>query len=243
VLKEAGIKEVYPASSQSSGFSRVEESPRSSFSLPEPDKKKGMSLFPPPAAGGAEEAGRRVLGQYLNTYIVAVSPEGLLVIDQHNAHERVLFEKYREVDAQKAWPERVPLIPILFDLSPAEELSLEDNREILESAGFRVEAMGGRTYSLHAFPDILEGEEAREVLFALLEEMNKEEVTRRREKLLATLACKTAVKAGEALSREKMDYLVEELFKSANPSLCPHGRPVLIKLEKSQIEKGLKRQP
>jgi DNA mismatch repair protein MutL len=183
----------------------------------------------------------RVLGQYLDTYIVAAGEEGIFIIDQHNAHERVLFEKYKEIDAQKRWPQKIPLIPLLVDLSPSQVLSLEKNQPLLEDAGFRVEAMGGRTFVLNAFPDIFEAETAKEVFLALLEEIGEEEMERRREKLLATLACRTAVKAHEALPEDKMNYLVEELFKTSNPSLCPHGRPVVIKVEKNQIEKGLKR--
>jgi len=102
--------------------------------------------------------------------------------------------------------------------------------------------MGGRTFALNGFPDIFDQEEAKNALFILLEEMGGEEITGKRKKLLATLACRTAVKAGERLNREKMDYLVEELFKTSNPSLCPHGRPVVLRIEKSRIEKSLKRQ-
>ena len=101
--------------------------------------------------------------------------------------------------------------------------------------------MGGRTFVLNGFPDIFEAETAKETFLALLEEMGEEEVGRKREKILATLACRTAVKAHEPLPEDKMTYLVEELFKTTNPSLCPHGRPVVIKVDKAQIEKGLKR--
>ncbi|MDH7512148.1 MAG: DNA mismatch repair endonuclease MutL [Clostridiales bacterium] len=240
--KEEGIKLAYPVSDHGRAQQRVEE-PRS-YELVVPGgeiETRAKEVFPLQAKGGEGEAGRRVLGQYLEAYIVAADEEGLLVIDQHNAHERVLFEKYREIDSEKSWPQKVSLIPVLFDLAPSQELSLEENREVLEAAGFKVDAMGGRTFALNGFPDIFDEDEAKNVLFVLLEEMGGEEMAGRREKLLATLACRTAVKAGERLTREKMDYLVEELFRTSNPSLCPHGRPVVLRIEKSQIEKGLKR--
>ncbi|GEM_PF-2580565 len=167
--------------------------------------------------------------------------DGIFIIDQRNAHERVLFEKYKEVDAQKRWPQKVPLIPILVDLSPSQVLSLEKNQSLLEEAGFRVEAMGGRTFALNGFPDIFEAEIAKETFLTLLEEMGEEEAEKKREKILAALAYRTAVKAHEFLPEDKMNYLVEELFKTTNPSLCPHGRPVVIRVDKTQIEKGLKR--
>lgn len=242
MLKEEGVKLIYPVPDHERAQPRVEETRSLGLVVPAGDVGAGTGeLFPRRAEAGAREAGPRVLGQYLEAYIVAADEEGLLIIDQHNAHERVLFEKYQEIDSEKRWPQKVPLIPLLFDLSPSQELSLEENREVLEASKFRVEAMGGRTFALNGFPDIFDQEEAKNALFVLLEEMGGEETARRREKLLATLACRTAVKAGERLNREKMDYLVEELFRTSNPSLCPHGRPVVLRIEKNQIEKGLKR--
>jgi DNA mismatch repair protein MutL len=242
MLKDTGIKTIYPAQESAGPASRVEDlAAARAWLKAERPEAAGEILFPSAAAPKEGQAYPRVLGQYLNTYIVAVGEEGLFIIDQHNAHERVLFEKYKEIDAQKRWPQKIPLIPLLVDLPPSLVLSLEKNQPLLEQAGFRAEAMGGRTYALNGYPDIFEPEAAKETFLALLEEMGEEEVERRREKLLATLACKTAIKAREPLPQEKMNYLVEELFKTSAPSLCPHGRPVVIKVEKSQIEKGLKR--
>jgi len=241
-LKDRGIKEIYPSREGANLEPRVEEAaaPRAFLKM-ESREIPTQLLFRPAPESKEAKAYPRVLGQYLSTYIVAAGEEGLFIIDQHNAHERVLFEKYKETDAQKRWPQKIPLIPLLFDLSPAQVLSLEKNRPLLEEAGFRLDAMGGKTYALNGFPDIFGAEEARDALLALLDEMGDEVVERKRERLLATLACKTAIKAHEVLPQEKMDYLVEELFKTSNPSICPHGRPVIIKVDKNQIEKGLKR--
>jgi len=243
LLKERGVKEIYPKAGEAgpaAGVGEISARPLTRASRLEGSEQ--MTL--PKSAPAEEEKGRpRVLGQYLDMYIVAAGVEGLLVIDQHNAHERVLFEKYREIDVQKKWPRKTPLIPVLFDLSPAQVVSLESNQPLLEEAGFRAEAMGGKTYSLNSFPDIFEAEEARDVLLQLVDEIGEEESGRRREKMLATLACKTAVKAHESLAPNKMDYLVEELFRTANPALCPHGRPIIVKIETAEIEKGLKRNP
>ena len=183
----------------------------------------------------------RVLGQYRDTYIVASSEEGIIIVDQHNAHERVLFEKYEEIDKKKKWPHKLALLPILFELSPSQVLSFENNQALLEEAGFRVEAMGGQSYALKEYPDIFKEEEAKEIFLSLLEEMKREKIEDKKRKLLATLACKTAVKAGQALSLEKMNYLVEELFRTSNSSLCPHGRPIVVKIDRREIERGLKR--
>ena len=242
MLKDKGIKEVYVSQEDARYEGRVEGAAASGvFQKKERPAIETQGLFPPLAESTGGTVFPRVLGQYLNTYIVAAGEEGIFIIDQHNAHERVLFEKYKEIDAQKRWPQKIPLIPILVDLSPSQVLSLEKNQPLLEEAGFRMEAMGGRTFVLNGFPDIFEAEIAKETFLALLEEMGEEEVERKREKILATLACRTAVKAHDPLPPDKMNFLVEELFKTTNPSLCPHGRPVVIKVDKAQIEKGLKR--
>jgi len=243
MLAEKSLKEIYPAREDHGGGTGISErSEWRAFPVSAGPGSETGALFPP-APEAQEKASRpQVLGQFLNMYIVAAGEDGLLVIDQHNAHERVLFEKYKEIDAQKKWPQQSPLIPILFDLSDAQILVLENNRTLLEESGFVVEAMGGRTYVLNGFPDIFSAEEAKETLFALLEEMG-EEAGNKREKVLATLACKSSVKAGEPLPKEKMEFLVEELFRTANPAVCPHGRPIIVKIERSQIEKGLKRPP
>ena len=189
----------------------------------------------------AEGKGPVVLGQFENMYIVAAGEDGLLVIDQHNAHERVLFEKYREIDRLKLWPRKTLLIPPLIELPPSSAVSLEENAALLEELGFRVEAMSGRSYALKEYPDLFKAEEAKDVLLGLLEEASGTRAEDRRDRMLATMACKSAVKAGEPLTREKMGYLVEELFKTSQPALCPHGRPIVVRVEKSIIDKGLGR--
>jgi DNA mismatch repair protein MutL len=185
--------------------------------------------------------GPAVLGQYENMYIVAAGEDGLLVIDQHNAHERVLFEKYREIDREKIWPRKMLLIPPILELSPSAVVGIETNAALFEDLGFRVEPMGGRSYALKEYPDIFKPEQAVDIFLGLLDEAGQKTAEDRREHMLATLACKTAVKAGEPLNREKMGYLVEELFKTSQPALCPHGRPVVVRVEKSVIDKGLGR--
>ncbi len=242
VQRQRGIKEVYPAGGEEKKAAGIAEGSETRV-FPSPANHEGVEQRDLP---GVEEAvvqrtHPRVLGQYLDSYIIAAGVEGILVIDQHNAHERVLFEKYREIDAEKKWPQRTPLIPVLFDLSPSQMVSLEGHQALLDEAGFRLSSMGGRTFALDAFPDIFSAEEAKETLLSLLEEVPREEAGKKRERILATLACRTAVKARESLSKEKMDFLVEELFRTSNPGVCPHGRPVIVRLDRSQIEKSLKR--
>jgi DNA mismatch repair protein MutL len=195
-----------------------------------------LETGPAPAARGPV-----VLGQFANMYIVAAGQDGLIVIDQHNAHERVLYDKFKEIDRMKLWPRKVLLIPPLLELAPPAAASLEENSALLDELGFRVEDMGGRSYALKEYPEVFRAEEAGDILLGLLEEAAGTRAEDRRDRLIATMACKSAIKAGEPLTREKMGYLLEELFKTSQPALCPHGRPIVVRVEKSVIDKGLGR--
>jgi DNA mismatch repair protein MutL len=201
----------------------------------------GRDLYPQFEETREKKSYPHVLGQYLDTYIVAVDKGGVLIIDQHNAHERVLFERYEEIDKNRNWPKKLALLPLLIELSSPQVLSLENNRDLLEEAGFRVEPMGGQSYALREYPDIFSEGEAKDIFLSLLEDIKEEKIEDKKKRTLSMLACKTAVKAGQPLSFQKMNYLVEELFKTSNHSLCPHGRPVIVKLDRNAIEKGLKR--
>jgi len=244
-LRVSGIKDVYTPEKDGQGpATRVEEE---GLPLDFAAFRGGRKTRPgEPASIAASQAeparsGPAVLGQYLNMYIVAVSDEAVFVIDQHNAHERVLYEKYLEVDRKRSWPRKMLLIPVIMEFPPSEVLSFEENRGLFEDAGFLVEGMGGRSYALKEHPDVFESEEAKEIFLELLEAVGREKTAGRREKLLATMACKSAIKAGEVLPMAKMEYLVEELFKTSQPSLCPHGRPVVVKIDRATIDKGLRR--
>lgn len=240
VLKEKGIKEIFPVGEgKKSSFSREEISPASAFRVGEERDLIWKDVLPPPAKKA--QIYPQAIGQYEQTYVVALSEEGIIIVDQHNAHERVLFEQYENIDREKRWPKKLTLLPVVFDFSPSQVLSFEENAAVLEEAGFRVEHMGGRSYALREYPDIFNEQEAKDALLSLLEEMKAETIEDKKKKMLATLACKTAVKSGQALTLEKMNYLLEELFKLSNASLCPHGRPVMVKISRKEIEKGLRR--
>ena len=241
LLKELGVKEVYPTRETEKTEFRIEEKPHPSV-IPGFGKRTVSSsseLFP--RIDVQRLPFPRVLGQYMDLYIVVADEEGIRIIDQHNAHERILFEQYAEIDRTKEWPRKLALLPVLFDLSPSQKLSLEENRHLLEDAGFRVDPMGGRSFALKEYPDIFREEEAKDVFLSLLEDMSAKKIEDKKNAVLATLACKTAIKAGESLSFDKMTYLIEELVKTKNPSLCPHGRPIQVKIGRATIEKGLKR--
>ncbi|GAG58744.1 unnamed protein product, partial [marine sediment metagenome] len=142
VLKELGVKEIY---------TEKKEGKEPAYKIQERQQPpllyhKGESLTysgKPFPVQEEEKTGPHVLGQYLNFYIIAADNKGIFIIDQHNAHERVLFEKYQQIDRGKKWPCKMALTPLLFELSPSQVVSLEENRELLGETGFRVDSMGG----------------------------------------------------------------------------------------------------
>ena len=186
--------------------------------------------------------GLRVLGQYADAYIIAADEDGLLVIDQHNAHERVLFDRYAEIDRSRSWPVKMAPHPARpRGLALARRSALEAGRAVLEESGFRVEPMGGRSYALREYPDIFAAEEAWRRSWPCSRTSGRDKAEDRKARLLATMACKSAIKAGEPLPREKMEFLVRELFRTSNPAVCPHGRPIVVRLDRATFEKGLGR--
>jgi len=207
------------------------------------ESSAGAPLFEagPAASAVSDPLGRRVLGQFAGAYIVASDPDGLMVIDQHNAHERVLYDKFAEIDRRRSWPVKMSLIPLLFELSPAQAVGLDANRAALEESGFRAEPMGGRSFALREYPDIFQPEQALAAFLDLLDEIRESKAEEKKSRLLAMMACKAAIKAGQPLPREKMEYLMRELFRTSNPAVCPHGRPIVVRLSKAEIEKGLRR--
>lgn len=205
------------------------------------DVYRASRYVSPSSTAAAAQAGPAVLGQFADMYIVAADGDGLLVIDQHNAHERVLYDKFREIDREKAWPRKTLLIPPVLELSPSAAAAFEESAALLDELGFRAEPMGGRSFALKEYPELFKQEEAGDIFLSLLEVAEERPAEERRGRLLATMACKAAVKAGEPLNRDKMGYLVAELFRTSQPALCPHGRPIVVRLEKATIDKGLGR--
>jgi DNA mismatch repair protein MutL len=243
----------YPAESGTSGTGdTVTGSPGSSveqaifcFKVAEKQKPLGSpEVFTrPPGLGETGETAivPCVLGQYASSYILAEDAGDLLVIDQHNAHERVLYDRFAEIDRRENWPIKMSLIPLVFELSPAQVVGLEAGGDSLQSSGFRIEPMGGRSYALREYPDVFQPEEALAVALATIEESITKAATPNKDRLLATMACKSAIKAGQLLPKEKMEFLVRELFRTSNPGVCPHGRPIVVRIARSQIDRGMRR--
>jgi DNA mismatch repair protein MutL len=185
------------------------------------------------------------LGQFRDTFIIAVDEEGIAIIDQHVAHERVLFERITErLTAGRLESQRL-LVPMLIELSAAGRQALASRGTELERLGFEVEEFGGDVLRVNAFPALLEREECAAALKALAEDLDGLDtgagVEAALKRIAATMACHAAVKANYPLTAEKMAHILEELRRTAYSTICPHGRPVMLRLTRREVEKNFQR--
>lgn len=178
----------------------------------------------------------RVLGQLGQTYIIAEGPGGMYLIDQHAAHERVLYERFTAERAHKAVASQQLLSPLPLELTPRQQAAMAGYLEALTELGFEIEPFGGGTYLLRAVPAALQrgdmGQAMAEILDELAEEGSGET---REEKALVTVVCHSAVRAGQTLSTEEMRDLVRQLEETELPHTCPHGRPTMVHLSAEQL--------
>ncbi|MFN8007486.1 MAG: DNA mismatch repair endonuclease MutL [Terriglobia bacterium] len=185
------------------------------------------------------------LGQIDNSFIIASDQGALLIIDQHVAHERILFEKVLAQRSQgKAESQRL-LLPIVVELSPRQQVILEDITPELEACGFEVEPFGRKTIAIKAAPADLRQDDIEHLLSELLDALEHEtqavSLGQLREKIAASIACHAAIKVNMHLDYPKMVWLIEALQKTQVPMSCPHGRPIILRYEKKEILKAFKR--
>lgn len=212
------------------------------------------SQFPPlaSAAGLVREvpvavlsSNIRPLGQLGDSLIIATDDEGLLLIDQHVAHERILFEKYRHLEKERGTESQNLLLPETFDLTPAQVSTFDVVVAELEAYGFGLMRLSGRTVAIKAVPADLPITEARNLLAEILDLTSTERRSATRaslhERIAARLACAAAVKSGTPLSTEKMRWLIDRLLLTSSPTTDLHGRPVIMRLTMRDIEKGFHR--
>lgn len=205
-------------SETSTVFSSIRESP-----FPYASKKKTVSSGETPSITFAEEGEKsteervRVVGQVKNLFIIAEDDDALYLIDQHNGQERVIYERL----LKEGGGTNSLLIPVVLDLKEEDLVMLAEKEAELRKAGFEFEVLSGGSIVIKGIPSVLHPGEAESAFI---------EAIRRKEKVLATIACKASVKRGEPLSLELMKTIAAQLLQLENPELCPHGRPTLIKL-------------
>jgi DNA mismatch repair protein MutL len=185
------------------------------------------------------------LGQFRDTFIIGVDEEGIAIIDQHVAHERVLFERTMErLSAGRLESQRL-LEPLVIELSSDARQAVVEHAADLDRLGFEVEEFGGDAVRVGSVPALLGRDKATEAIRALAQDLEGfdrgSRVDDALKKIAATIACHAAVKANYPLTYEKMVHILEELRATSYSTVCPHGRPVMLRITRREVEKNFQR--
>jgi len=209
----------------------------------------GAVGLPAPEGGslpGPESiADLKPLGQVNASFIVAINGEGLWIVDQHVAHERVLFEQHLRARREGPLGGQRMLVPLIVDLNPQQLVTFDLIGEELRANGFEAELMGGRSVAIQAAPAGIAGGDAEKLLFEILDGIAHEHqsvsIDSLQSKIAASTACHAAIKVNTPLDSTKMEWLLAELAKTEYPMSCPHGRPVVLRYSVRDIERAFKR--
>ncbi|HEX7959630.1 MAG TPA: DNA mismatch repair endonuclease MutL [Terriglobales bacterium] len=194
---------------------------------------------------GPQLAGLKPLGQIRESFILAVDHDGLWIVDQHVAHERVLFEKVlKQRNADRVEQQRM-LMPMIVELTPGQQTIFAEISDELRRNGFEVELFGSRTIAVKAAPAGIEASDIERMLHELLDQFEREQQTENLEavqhRIAASIACHAAIKVNTPLEQNKMEWLLRELAKTECPMTCPHGRPVVLRYSLKEIQRAFKR--
>jgi DNA mismatch repair protein MutL len=190
-------------------------------------------------------ASLKALGQIRESFILAVNQDGLWIIDQHVAHERVLFERtLKQRDVEKMQGQRL-LMPIVVELTPGQQAIFAEIADELRANGFDVEPFGSRTIAIKAAPAGVDASDIERMLHEILDQFQREDqsenLDRARHRIAASIACHAAIKVNMPLEQQKMEWLLQELAKTDCPMTCPHGRPVVLRYSLKDIQRAFKR--
>ena len=187
----------------------------------------------------------KFIGIVFNTYIIFEMDDEMYIMDQHAAHERIMFEKVKKnFYAEEEKDSQLMILPDIITLTHKEMDIAKENMELFRKAGFIIEEFGDNTIKISGTPSICLELNTRDLFLETLDEINSVSRTAKQEienKFLATIACKAAVKAHMVLTKEEVESLMDELLKLTNPFTCPHGRPTVIKMSKYEIERKFER--
>ena len=187
----------------------------------------------------------RPLGQIRNSFILAVNEDGLWIIDQHVAHERVLFEKVRRQRAAQRVESQRLLMPLVIELTPAQQAIFGEIADELAHNGFEAEPFGARSVAVKIAPAGVDASQIEPMLNEIFEQLSREDqainLEAVRTRIAASIACHAAIKVNMPLEQNKMEWLLAELAKTQHPMTCPHGRPVVLRYSMQDIQKAFKR--
>ena len=223
-------------------FSEAQAAPRFGTDFCEPAMVEEMQPANNDAPGFSS---LRPLGQLRESFILAVSHDGLWIIDQHVAHERILFEKVLRQRAKQEVESQRLLMPIVIELTPAQQAVFSEISEELQKNGFEAEPFGTRSIAIKIAPADVQAAEVEHMLNELLDQFAREDqklnLEQVRGRIAASIACHAAIKVNMPLEQNKMEWLLNELAKTECPMTCPHGRPVVLRYSMKDIQKAFKR--
>lgn len=188
--------------------------------------------------------GYRIIGSVFSTYILIQQDDDFYIIDQHAAHERVMYEKLVKKIRSGENVKQILMIPEIIELKNNEIDIVNSNRELFDKAGFEMEEFGGNSFKISAVPNEISGIAIKELFYDLVDSLQKESGVKENDKIeyfVFTMACKSAVKANMSLDQKEIESLISQMMALENPFTCPHGRPTAIKITKSEMEKKFKR--
>ncbi len=210
----------------------------------EETEPRQMDLFEDRLLTKEARAGHILIGQIFDTYWLVQYRDNLYIIDQHAAHEKVLYERTMASLAKREYASQMVSPPIILTLNSSESLLLEENLEHFAALGFEIEAFGGREYAVRAVPANLFSIAKKELLLEMLDDLaggGRGGTPERVRERIASLSCKAAVKGNHVLSAAEANRLIDELLTLENPYACPHGRPTIISMSRRELEKKFKR--
>ena len=217
---------------------------RDNIAAPGVQKAEQMDLFDGKLLSPEAKKHHKIIGQVFDTYWLVQMEDKLYIIDQHAAHEKVLYERIVKEMKERNVSSQIVSPPIIISLNLEEQEKMKKYQNIFKTLGFEIESFGGREYSIRAVPQNLFGMTEQGFFIEVLDHLEEDPSSKTLDVLsdrMATMACKAAVKGNQKLSLRETEALIDELLQLENPYNCPHGRPTIISMTKYELEKKFKR--
>lgn len=243
--RETGYRHENPAKQNSNlQAGQVVSDRRDNVAAPVVQKAEQMDLFDGKLLSPEAKKHHKIIGQVFETYWLVQMEDKLYIIDQHAAHEKVLYERIVKEMKERNVTSQIVSPPIIISLNLEEQEKMKKYQNIFETLGFEIESFGGREYSIRAVPQNLFGMTEQGFFIEVLDHLEEDPSSKTLDVLsdrMATMACKAAVKGNQKLSLRETEALIDELLQLENPYNCPHGRPTIISMTKYELEKKFKR--